>query len=439
MVEKLDDLLNKEKDFINKLEAPKEMEARLQKALNSVTIIKKRRKNSWIAAAVIFFMFFTYNFDAIAYYGKKLLGYDEIMNGALQDLNELGRGQEINKSYTFPNGVEITLNGIMFDENRLIAFYSLETPDNNINDFSLFPITMEGLFSTYRPSSGHGIINEEETGIKWLHDFESPAFFERGLTLKFSLSEKSEFIGSGEIPFKLDRSKAMGYTIKKAINETVNLDEIKVVFNSLKASPTMTLVEGILKLPGETRENMKTSRNHRLNLDYDLLANGTEVAKMGGGLSSSPLGLSFEGRFEPLPGDIEDLKIRINKLPFAKNTEKLVNINLAVENLKINVEGNDILLKKLETKNDASYLTIVTGEDVLLEKVYLLVDGKKISLEKTIPGEYEKHIDKGVKITYERTLEFLGKGEQYQVQIERISFAKEYNEVIDIPINGNKQ
>jgi len=46
-----------------------------------------------------------------------------------------------------------------------------------------------------------------------------------------------------------------------------------VVFNSLTASPTMTLVEGIIKLPEETRENMKTSRNHRLNLDYDLVIN----------------------------------------------------------------------------------------------------------------------------------------------------------------------
>ncbi|KJS87379.1 MAG: hypothetical protein JM58_04430 [Peptococcaceae bacterium BICA1-8] len=231
----------------------------------------------------------------------------------------------------------------------------------------------------------------------------------------------------------------MGYTIKQAINKTVNFDETKVIFNSLTASPTMTLVEGILKLPEETRENMKTSRNHRLNLDYDLLANGTEVPKMGGGLSSSTLGLSFEGRFEPLPEDIKDIKIRINKLPFAKNTEKLVNIDLAVENLKINVEGNDIILKKLDTKNDATYLTIVTGEDILLEKVYLLVDGKKISLEKTIPSELEKHTDKGIGITYERTLEFLAKGEQYQVLIERISYTKEYNEVIDIPINGNKQ
>ncbi|MGI6225463.1 MAG: DUF4179 domain-containing protein [Peptococcales bacterium] len=422
-------LLEKGRAFKN-CTAPDEMELCLQKALNHV---KPKRKAGLIAVALIFAMLFTYNYDAIAYYGKKLLGYDELMNGAISDLNELGRGQEINKSYTFPNGVKVTLDGIMFDENRLIAFYSIESPEKNIDNFSLFPVVMEGKFKTYHSTSGHGIHNEEKTEIKWLHDFKTPAFYERNLTFKFSLSEKGKFIGEGSIAFKLDRGKAMGYTIKQPLNKTISVDESKVLFNSITASPTMTLVEGTLKLPAETRKNIEISRNHRLNLDYDLLADGIVIPEMGSGLRSSPLGLTFEGRFEPLPRDFQDLKIRLNKLPFSKNTHKLVELNLEGEEINIDVEGNEILLKKLYTRDNASYLTIVTDEDVLLEKVYLLVDGKRISLEKTIFGDHQKHSD-GT-ITYERTLQFLGKGQHYQLLLERLSFTKEYDEIIDIPVN----
>ncbi|MFZ7103556.1 MAG: DUF4179 domain-containing protein [Peptococcaceae bacterium] len=430
-MEKLEDLLNREKDFLAGLPAPDGLESRLRKGL---TKAKPRTKRGVIAAAVIFFVLFTYHYDAIAYYGKKLMGYDEVMSGTLKDLNQLGKGQEIDQSVAFSNGTIVTLQGIMFDDNRLIAFFSLKAENGNVDDLNLLSREMKGLFQTYHPTSGQGVYNEAEKEIKWVQNFDPPAFYERTLTFQFSLSVKGKFIGQDSISFKLDRSKAMGSTIKQKINKTLNLDGQRVNFAAITASPTMTVVEGTIVMPAETRENLKSSRNLRIGLDYDLLANGQEITGMGGGMRGTPLGHSFQGRFGPLPEDIKSLQIRLNHLPYSQDVQEAASIDYHTENYMLQAAGNDIFLKKLSGKDDSSYLTVVTEDDVLLEKVYLVIDGRKVSVEKTIAGKNEKQPDG--RITYERTLEFSGRGEKYELLIERISYTKEYQEIINIPING---
>ncbi len=75
--------------------------------------------------------------DTLAYYGKKLIGYDMVMNGTLQELNQLGKGQEIGEAYTFQNGVTLSLDGIMLDGNQLLAFYTLYDPRGTIGEIDL--------------------------------------------------------------------------------------------------------------------------------------------------------------------------------------------------------------------------------------------------------------------------------------------------------------
>lgn len=43
--------------------------------------------------------------DTLAFYGKKLIGYESVMNGTLKELNQLGKGQIIGKSHTFSRGI----------------------------------------------------------------------------------------------------------------------------------------------------------------------------------------------------------------------------------------------------------------------------------------------------------------------------------------------
>ncbi|MNL83869.1 hypothetical protein D3C87_2116400 [compost metagenome] len=45
------------------------------------------------------------NYNAFAYYGKQLFGFDELLNGTtLQQLNEKGMGQNVNKKTTLVDG-----------------------------------------------------------------------------------------------------------------------------------------------------------------------------------------------------------------------------------------------------------------------------------------------------------------------------------------------
>ncbi len=111
-------MLNENKNDIDQIKVPKELEERLSSALNNHKPTKAKRKYVKVRIAVAFIavLLIGYNIDTLAFYGKQLIGYDQVMNGTLKELNELGKGQMIDKSHTFEDGVIITLDGIMIDE-----------------------------------------------------------------------------------------------------------------------------------------------------------------------------------------------------------------------------------------------------------------------------------------------------------------------------------
>ncbi|NLP44165.1 MAG: DUF4179 domain-containing protein, partial [Peptococcaceae bacterium] len=133
--EKVEELLEQEKQRIGNLAVPAEMEDRLKAALAKVPQKNPQRKSNFklkVAAAILVFFLFSYNLDTFAYYGKQLIGYEKVMNGTLQELNEMGKGQSINKSHTFPNGVKVILDGIMLDDNNLVLFYRIQDPAGKV-------------------------------------------------------------------------------------------------------------------------------------------------------------------------------------------------------------------------------------------------------------------------------------------------------------------
>src|SRR5690625_5159647 len=91
-----------EREQLQQVKAPKELENRLRNALEQTN--KKRIKHryawKWIAIASVFFLslLFVNHHEGLAYYGKKILGYDSVVSETLQDLNEKGMGQVIGTS-----------------------------------------------------------------------------------------------------------------------------------------------------------------------------------------------------------------------------------------------------------------------------------------------------------------------------------------------------
>lgn len=101
--------------------------------------------------------------DTFAYYGKRLLGFDEVMTDTLKNLNKIGKGQIIDNSYTFNNGVNVTLNGIMMDDNQLLAFYTIKSPKGYVDKIHLQTSYLEGLVGKHHMESGSGNTNESKT------------------------------------------------------------------------------------------------------------------------------------------------------------------------------------------------------------------------------------------------------------------------------------
>src|SRR5690606_30138535 len=129
----IEKLLKSYKDELDKMETPEDMEIRLRKSLDGLPNKRRVRTLKRLAVFIVVLFLIGYNFDALAYYGRKFMGYENIMNGTLKELDELGEGQAINKSYEFKNGVKITLDGIMLDDNNLIAFYTIYAPEGNVD------------------------------------------------------------------------------------------------------------------------------------------------------------------------------------------------------------------------------------------------------------------------------------------------------------------
>jgi len=73
--------------------------------------------------------------------------------------------------------------------------------------------------------------------------------------------------------------------------------------------------------------------------------------------------------------------------------------------------------------NNETCVTFTTEKGVMLSKVYLNIDGKKIELENTVTVKGNT-----------RTMFFKGVGNKPELDIKKIRVNKETKKVIDIPI-----
>ncbi|WHH57129.1 DUF4179 domain-containing protein [Petroclostridium sp. X23] len=435
-MKKAEDMLKNKKKELDLMEVPENLEARLRDALKSRRMWYKKggRWKSWIAVAVIAILLAGYNFDTLAYYGKRLIGYDQIMNITLKELNELGKGQVVDKSYTFSNGVSVTLDGIMLDENRLIAFYTLKNSNGDVDDINFNPyISTTGFLGNYNMQGGQGEINEDKTEIRWMMDFDPPYFFEKTLHFKFAINDK-DFHEEGKITFTLDRSKAMGYTLKKAINKNIHIDETKIHFEDILASPTRTVIKGsIQNIVGLAVDQIKGERFRPNYLDVSLMADGKEIQKQGSGMSTDLKGMTFHFDYDALPLNLETLQLKIERFSADHDVHQQIDLDYEDPHAPIMILDQRIDINKVYQSNGNTYITIASEESTILTRVHLSIDGKIVSLEKTTTDGYEKLLD-GT-ILHTRTLEFAGCGKKLILNVQRISFEQELDKVINIPTN----
>jgi hypothetical protein len=425
----VEEILGDEKVNIDNIEAPEELETRLRGALN------RKKRSHWralTAAAVILAISFGYSYDAIAYYGKKILGYDKVTFGNLKELNEAGRGQEIEKSYTFSDGTKVTLDGIMFDDNKFTAF--IRENSNVEIDASSIRYSIKGLKPFgYMESSGAGNFNEDKTEINWVYDFEMPHIYEKWLTLEIEKSIKGN-IEKGSIRFTLDRSKAMGHTVKEDINQNIEIDGTDINISSITVSPMAAVVDGSYE--SKTLTDMP-ELGKAYYVDFDLFVNGNAYYGSGGSSGGVNNKREFSKEFNTVPMNINSLQIKNIKFVSEILVDKMLEVTTETRNMKLDINETDVSIKEVYTDNKATYITIKSqkyDEDINSRydpEIALFISGKQIPCADIVPGAiYEENGKKYI----DRTFRFDGRGEDMKIAIKVVYITKESSETIDIPV-----
>lgn len=437
-----------EKERIENIKVPIDMEDKLREALDVIPK-KKGRFKVKVASILIAILLLGYNADTLAYYGKRLIGYESIMNGTLRELNELGKGQIIDKSYIFKNGLKLTLDGIMIDDNNMVVFYTIYSPDGKVEDTNdgdtMGIVYIIGAENKVFTGGGVGEINEDGTEMKWvITTHEAPKFFEKNLKLTMDYTYENGDVENGEIPFKIDRSQAVGKSIKMNIDKKIKLGNRNIKVQSLTASPISTVVKG--KIQNILELGLDTISKNRIrpeNIEMALIADGKIVDIQGSGISTDMKGTRFDIRFDALPQDTKNLQLKLISLGADFDVKEEIDL-IKGKSRDIQVLEQSVRIDDVYEKDGNTYIVITTEKNTRLSKVSLNIDGEIVPLEATISNNFEEEAyedrisinfgeelyENKTGIDYTRTLEFKGVGEKLTLEIERIRYDKSYDEVI---------
>lgn len=433
-MDNIKNLLGENKLELDKLEVPETLENKLRTALDDKNIKIKTNRHFKIKAAAVFIclILIGYNFSALGFYTEKLTGYDKLMDANLKKLNELGKDQTIGKTFKFKSGLTFTLDGIMLDDNKLLAFYTITDPKGNIENVSIEPSTLylQGKSNNYMFHSSYGNVNDTKTEIKFTSTFDPPSTFDKDLVLNIIYKENNQ-AEAGKISFTLDKNKAMGHSIKKTLYKNIKTDDVNLRLEYICASPTTTVIKGkvesILELALDRMRGIKFSPS---GLDVRLIVDGKVMDNQESEHGSNIDGVNFKYNLEPLPNNFKKLQIQFLGLTSEHIVNKNFKLKKDMENQSIYTENKNIDIKKIYETKGNTYVTISTETDIILTKVNMIIDGKLIELNKTIPVNTTK--DSNVNT---RTLEFVGTGNNLELNIQRMIYRKNYNEIVDIISN----
>lgn len=426
----IEDALWDQKFALEKLEAPLELEERLREALNCKEDLPSRRRfpKGLIAALVTAALLFSYSYDTLAYYGKKMIGYDEVVTGSVSELNEEGAGQEINKSYTFSNGVQVILDGIMFDENELVAFYRVKSTQIKNEDLTLL-MNIGGLgFQRYPASGGTGIMIDEYTQA-WVHSFEAPAFYEKWLSFDIDMvvNNRSE---SGKVPFTLDRSKAMKRAVKQEINKEVEIEGLKVTFETLTASRLNTTIEGTIE-PLESH-NQETFLDGSLDhfglppgLRFDIFVDGRYHSTSSAGIQINNKA-HFIAEAQGLPAEFQSVEIKNIRLSRMEIVDKTADLTLDTKEL---VLADDLIIKEVFQEQKTIYVRTVSRGIPIMG---LFINGSQVEEVSGISSELPES-DQPIERLYKYHITGIsGNGGIAQLMVKYINYSRYADETIGI-------
>ncbi|WP_432352914.1 DUF4179 domain-containing protein [Sporosarcina sp. A2] len=415
----IDKQFETEKRRLEEVKAPEELQQRLRFALEQTPPRRKHKAPKWIAVAValVVLSFVSYNYSAFAYYGKKLLGYDELMSDTLAQLNEEDSGQAIDKKVTLSDGTELYLDVLLTDENQSILYYTAKNSKGNLEDIQLSEI--QGLWTKAFATYGTHSMNDEGTEMKGIQGFEAVNPFAKELTIDYMYNEGTE---QGDITFAYNPKQAMQTELKQSIRKKVHVDQGTIRFDSITATPSRTTIKGKVNVDNYDRISLGES-------GVQLLANGKPVELKGGSGKSALFGQYIEIYYDRLPKEIETLEIVVDKfVGYQKLNER---IELTSDNEQsVEVHGKELLIRKVEKTTDGIQVTIATEQNLLLDGVAIQAKGTSTPLYTILGSE---HLEREDDMPYnERVLLFKTDKLPETLSIEGMHYAKSYGDRIQL-------
>lgn len=418
-----------EKKRIDSITAPEELEMRLRNALQA-TAPKRRKRISPIwkiaVAALLITVVISSNYNAFAYYSKQLLGYDELINDTLKELNDAGKGQIVDKFSTLADGTKLIIDGIMSDENQLIMYYRITNPnglDKDTYDQLRFE-RLSGFLTNSMWESGTSIMNEDQTEMRGTLTFKPVSPLAKKLTLTYSEKSYSSQITGGSITFAYNPHEAMQTELKKSIKKKLQVDRGTITFKTITATPTMTMIEG--KLDVKNFDRVPSAFQ-----GIELIANGSPIENLGSGTSTSMSGTTFDIHYESLPEHLDSLELVMKEFVGYMKLGQEVSL-ASISNEPISLNGEELWVKDVSITSRGVEITIDTEDDVMLDGVSIGTHKEIIPLKTTVNQSYIEYSDG--RLLKERTLLFESTIVPEKIVIEGMHYMKTYNYTINIPV-----
>ncbi|MEH7178248.1 DUF4179 domain-containing protein [Neobacillus vireti] len=428
-MDNLEKRLAEEKKLIDSIQAPSELEVRLKRALHNTPKKTKRYALNWKTTTVAIFLIILMGsqYNAVAFYGKKLLGFDEVINGTLKELNEKGMGQIVEKKTMLEDGTELMINGLISDSNQMVVYYTLSNSKgiktSTSDNFRISRIS--GFLTNSNSEGGTSLLNDEHTEIKGTMSFEPVSPFSKKLNLYFWQGHQNGQMTEDRIEIPYNPNKAMVAEFKQSLKKTFKVDKGTITFHSITASPTMTMIKGTLNVENFDRVDSSFGA-------IELMANGKPIELMGSSNTSSLRGRKFDIRYNALPKQLDSLELVIKEFVGYKKLEEKISLSSS-SNGPITIDGKELWIKNVSTTSQGVEITISTDDDVMLEGVSIQLQEEIIPLKTTVNQTYPKQEDG--RVVKERTLQFDSTTKPEYLLIEGMHYMKVYNQKMKISVD----
>lgn len=418
----LEKQLAEEKVRLDGMKAPDELEDRLRMALDKVPQRKRKAAPKWVAAiaALLFLSIVGYNYNAFAYYGKKLLGFEDIMTGTLSDLNEAGLGQSIDATVRLQDGSQLQLEGMYSDKSQFVLYYTFTNPEGvDLNPpYSFWNIT--GALTKSFAVSGTWSLNDEETKLTGMQSFDAVSPFAKNLTLHLLEEvEEGQAMKEHEISFPFNPNEAMETEWKQSIKKTIQVDQGTIRFDAITATPSRTTVTGKLKVDNYDRYPYAFD-------GIELLADGEPIENQGAGVSSSWKGSTFDLNFDALPEGVKDLELVVSTFVGYMDVDVTVPL-VDLNEDPVLIHEKELFVRKVEKTEKGIQVTIATADDVLLEGVSIQAGDRSVPLKTLLRQDHTNDYK-------ERILLFESDEMPDALHIEGMHFKKSYGDSIKMNV-----